>query len=141
MEKPDTTEFNLWLAKNSIKILVAVLVVGMTIGIGGNKLIGIFIDSQTTEQFDSVNNRFESLNDRVTRDEQTIEALTKATQELPNQIADVKIQQATISSQLVAVINELGRLQTQFDDAFAPNARRRHSDDETPAVVPTTEKK
>jgi len=139
-DRSNMTDFNLWLAKNSVKICIAILIAGMTIGVGGNKIIGMFIESQTTEKFDSIDTKFAAINDRITRDESNIEALNKAIQELPTQIADVKIQQAAISSQLVDVITELGRLQTQFDNAFGDgngSAKRRRSEDITPALATT----
>lgn len=106
------------------KVLIGILVVGILVGFGGNRLIGYFVDSQTTIQFTKVNDRqdrFEAeTSNRFGMDEKKIDD-----QEVKlDQIVDLKIQLAVIQAQITNVSAQV----TDVRKALETPSNRRRSD-------------
>lgn len=109
------------------KVLIGILAVGIIVGFGGNRLIGYFVDSQTTLQFTKVSDRqdrFESeTTNRFGLDEKKLDD-----QEVKlDQIVDLKIQLAVIQAQITNVSAQVTDVRKALEPSGTGMVHRRTS--------------
>ena len=117
-EELDEDSFNVWLLRNSVKLCVGILLVGIVIGLCGNRVVGFFISSETDSKFLMIDKELADVNDRQTRDEVMIGDVNKNMSDIQNKIDDIKVQQADISGQVGVLLTEVGDLKAQMDQQF-----------------------
>ena len=119
-----------WIAKYILQLSVVILVLGVFLGFGANKLIGYFVDSQTALEFSQVNDKIKSLTDSQAQTDKRVDSAENkiaSFQNLDTKIAVFNVQLDGMSKQLDAVSGQIENVRKMVELKSAdPPAKLHH---------------